>query len=850
MLTNGPATARQAACQAASQANNGIVPQIDVVEPEAHAEVEQGRSSLNGTANDGTSQQTNAQEEKVIPPVKRRPLCPALEEARSKLALLEALYYELAGATPDGSDDEDSNAQPNGISKRKVSFGEGSADGNDGSNTDTDERVKSEGKEHARSNEDEGIRSRRTKKKSRVNEFDLEMEKMLRPILSTLGDVVTKEQNKREAVLSEMDDLGTQVMAATDMLGEEFSLHVNDTTGPPLASVYQRRDAMLAIRDRVNAVLEERRMTMEKLYESAGFVRQEIGDLQDEEFSLAMCKDYSAGTMAKAAHVVQELELEKRVRFDQLCDLVSSLYTLLTTLNIAPATEYDSIVISLFPDSSAINPPTIEAAKQALSSSSPHPSPPRSSQSSHIPYAHQSRYALPRPLTLTRHCAQVLRERKEGVLAEWERRKGLVRAVVKEIGMFWDELEVEDDERRELKEDVEMLDEYLALAEELRVRWREEMEAKVDGLLGQLGDLWEKCRVSDEDQGLFMSSLKTNLYSPVTVELLIQEIERLTARYEKYGAILEKIQQREDLLKKMLEFEKTASDPRRLFRSSFQLNEEERFRKTCFPTLMKMENALKVDVAQFEIDNGPGAVVEWKGERFLDLMEREISERFINETVFFIGAGHNQSQNRNGVTPSDDAGDADVKSAPSERPGLKRTPSVTSLRTMRGGGGGMAGDKAAPATPRPRSAVVSRNAEPGSLRKSASVQDMRRGGDTGAGGAATPPEKTKWRKSAEMASGNAVGTPKTNGRGGLAGARAVNGSASAASGSNDGGRSVKAESKGGVVGRLARKGSTLFGGGKNKGKDEDGKKEVAVKGRDRATSGSNSLGGKSSRAGR
>ena len=132
-----------------------------------------------------------------------------------------------------------------------------------------------------------------------------------------------------------------------------------------------------------------------------------------------------------------------------------------------------------------------------------------------------------------------------------------------------------------------------------------------------------------------------DLYSPVTVELLIQEIERLTARYKKYGAILEKIQQREDLLKvvessednlcimlkwfpfvvqKMLEFEKTASDPRRLFRSSFQLNEEERFRKTCFPTLMKMENALKVDVAQFEIDNGPGAVVEWKGEKFLDLM--------------------------------------------------------------------------------------------------------------------------------------------------------------------------------------------------------------------------------------
>ena len=50
----------------------------------------------------------------------------------------------------------------------------------------------------------------------------------------------------------------------------------------------------------------------------------------------------------------------------------------------------------------------------------------------------------------------------------------------------------------------------------------------------------------------------------------------------------------------MIDFEKSASDPRRLFRSSFQLVEEEKFRKTCFPTLMKLEQKLEKAIVAWE----------------------------------------------------------------------------------------------------------------------------------------------------------------------------------------------------------------------------------------------------------
>jgi hypothetical protein len=53
----------------------------------------------------------------------------------------------------------------------------------------------------------------------------------------------------------------------------------------------------------------------------------------------------------------------------------------------------------------------------------------------------------------------------------------------------------------------------------------------------------------------------------------------------------------------MVEFEKTACDPKRLFQSSFRLNEEERFRKTCVPNLLKYEKDIKTRVEEYEKSN-------------------------------------------------------------------------------------------------------------------------------------------------------------------------------------------------------------------------------------------------------
>lgn len=109
------------------------------------------------------------------------------------------------------------------------------------------------------------------------------------------------------------------------------------------------------------------------------------------------------------------------------------------------------------------------------------------------------------------------------------------------------------------------------------------------------------------------------------------ELTRLYPMKKLYDEIVEKIQKRRELLGKMTEFEKIASDPRRLFRSSFQLNSEEKFRNSAYPSLLKMEEGLFELVEQFETQFG---AFIFEGIEFRSALRNEIENRIINRTVF------------------------------------------------------------------------------------------------------------------------------------------------------------------------------------------------------------------------
>eukprot|EP00842_Homolaphlyctis_polyrhiza_P005346 jgi/Hompol1/5812/HPOL_000729-RA len=193
--------------------------------------------------------------------------------------------------------------------------------------------------------------------------------------------------------------------------------------------------------------------------------------------------------------------------------------------------------------------------------------------------------------------------------------------LIKEIETFWEDMDIAQSHRIQLVHDLSNFGTYESLCETLRQNWSVTMKQKVDEILANIKKLWTKCHVLPIAQQRFLESISKKLYSPATMALLEQELATLKLRYTKCREIYRIIDERAHLLKKMKEFETTASDPKRLFRPSFQLNEEEKFRKTCYPTLIKMEAHLRQAITQYEAENKETFL--FYGEVYLDVLEAE-----------------------------------------------------------------------------------------------------------------------------------------------------------------------------------------------------------------------------------
>ncbi|KAI5192681.1 hypothetical protein NEMIN01_2148 [Nematocida minor] len=122
-------------------------------------------------------------------------------------------------------------------------------------------------------------------------------------------------------------------------------------------------------------------------------------------------------------------------------------------------------------------------------------------------------------------------------------------------------------------------------------------------------------------------------------EDILLELEKQTKDAEEEYSILKNIEafvkERKELLLKMSAFEEQASDPRRLFRSSFQLNSEEKFRKMAVPTLLRVEK--EIFALSGSYSEKFGKPVQIKRKEIVTDLKNEISNRIINANTFMTG---------------------------------------------------------------------------------------------------------------------------------------------------------------------------------------------------------------------
>ncbi|KAI8149357.1 microtubule associated protein-domain-containing protein [Fennellomyces sp. T-0311] len=229
----------------------------------------------------------------------------------------------------------------------------------------------------------------------------------------------------------------------------------------------------------------------------------------------------------------------------------------------------------------------------------------------------------------------VLRQKASDLEAIFNQRLQLYNRYVKSIRTIWDELKTPANQRFAIRPSLSSiyLDELHAEFDRLKTIVRNMAEEYIDKFREKLEDLWDKALLTQKERAEFIAKLHEKADTMDEVHLLVDEHIKYLQRVQPKARIVARLmKQRRELIQKMIDFEKTASDPKRLFQSSFQLNEEERWRKTCFPTLLMLDDSLLKAVQDFERVSGKPFIYDHR--RYLDTLRDEIADRAATQTFF------------------------------------------------------------------------------------------------------------------------------------------------------------------------------------------------------------------------
>ncbi|KAI9260636.1 microtubule associated protein-domain-containing protein [Phascolomyces articulosus] len=240
---------------------------------------------------------------------------------------------------------------------------------------------------------------------------------------------------------------------------------------------------------------------------------------------------------------------------------------------------------------------------------------------------------------------ELLKQKATELSKIYNHRLELYNKYVKSIHTIYEEIKTPIERRCVIRRSLsstylkELRDEFDALKEVVRKM----AEEYIDKFREKLEDLWDKALLTQKERAEFIAKLHEKADTMDEVHLLVDEHIKFLQRVQpKASAVARLMKQRKELIQKMIDFEKTASNPKRLFQSSFQLVEEEKFRKTCFPTLLMLDDSLVQAVQEFERVSGKYFIYDHC--RYLDTLRDEIADRAAMQTFFgFLNTDPKQS---------------------------------------------------------------------------------------------------------------------------------------------------------------------------------------------------------------
>ncbi|KAI8082703.1 microtubule associated protein-domain-containing protein [Halteromyces radiatus] len=467
----------------------------------------------------------------------------------------------------------------------------------------------------------------------------LSINEKLEHVLYELDKVIEYEEWRKLVLSADIEDVMASIEHGCDILGiameSLLTTNMNDTmtdnweffaTNCVMTPTLDRKKTLTTLNNRLANEIRQRRLHVKEWLQEIDTICLELG----QSHSLGSYHDYyddlSWGTVQKVSCTLRDLtqkQTSNKVLFEQLVHSIHYFWTVLDE----PIHGDDPIDISLHQLCSTINNhhfhmdniPHLPLDKHNMNNNA------------FLYYRHP----LPFPLSLQDDLMMVLQSKAHDLEALYNNRLERFNHFVESIQTLWEELNVPESKKctihRSLHEEnmIKLQIDF----DQMKTIVRTMTDEYLDTIRQDLVHLWDECLLTQYERDEFMSILYHKANTMDTVRSIIDEHMSYLKAIQPASHIVSTImKERKDLIQKMIDFETSASDPKRLFQASFQLLEEERWRKTCFPTLLQLDDTLTKAVQDFERISEKHFMVG--NRRFLDILKEEIMDRTANQTFF------------------------------------------------------------------------------------------------------------------------------------------------------------------------------------------------------------------------
>ncbi|KAI8090512.1 hypothetical protein BDF21DRAFT_449590 [Thamnidium elegans] len=450
--------------------------------------------------------------------------------------------------------------------------------------------------------------------------------KKLESVITELEKLILNEQKEKTLLSANIQDIMANIESSCSLLGVSLENMLNSSISTELISTetitiyndlnptYPKEKALVQLDSRLSHELSVRKVHMKEwLLLIQKLCKELVLPYEFKSFEEYNDIDFSWATIQSISCKLRDLQEIQTCRIDQFESIVNTIHYYWHILNYQ-TNQQDSIELGL----SAL----FENFPLNIDLSTQDPT--------FTAYYHHPTNQL----KLSQNTLDLLLAKKNALQSLFDTRYRLYLSSVTRVKAVWEELNVPILERPRIPNLLGLDDmlELKTIVDGLEPLLRSVFDQYINQFKDQLIPLWDACLLSEIERTEFITSLyekNTKIEIKTTVDKHMTYLNSIHLEGQALKALMK---ERKELIQKMIDFEKTASDPKRLFQASFRLIEEEKWRNSCLPRLLHLDRALIKAIGEFERLAGKPVMI---GERrYLDTLLDEIADRETNQTFF------------------------------------------------------------------------------------------------------------------------------------------------------------------------------------------------------------------------